>query len=133
MKDKHLWAAYKTTEYRSIDPQKTIAILPTAAIEQHGPHLPVGVDTMINQGMLEATGLSHEEYASNLDKAIQNTTPDTAALAILKAVQKNARSVIVGNDAKLLSFIRRLIGARYQKLLTARIKRQRQKAQGQPS
>ena len=53
MKDKHLWAAYKTTEYRSIDPQKTIAILPTAAIEQHGPHLPVGVDTMINQGMLE--------------------------------------------------------------------------------
>ena len=84
----------------------------------------------INQGMLEATGLSHEEYARNLDKAIQNTTPDTAASAILKAVQKNARSVIVGNDAKFLSFIQRPIGTRYQKLLTAGIKRQRQKAQG---
>ncbi len=46
------WAEYRTTEYRSIDPERTIAILPTAAIEQHGPHLPVGVDTMINQGML---------------------------------------------------------------------------------
>ena len=35
-----------------MDPARTIAILPTAAIEQHGPHLPVGVDTMINEGML---------------------------------------------------------------------------------
>ena len=46
------WADYRTTEYADIDPEKTIAILPTAAIEQHGPHLPVGVDTMINEGML---------------------------------------------------------------------------------
>ncbi|MEM7686372.1 MAG: creatininase family protein [Pseudomonadota bacterium] len=47
------WADYRTTEYVGIDPMKTIAILPTAAIEQHGPHLPVGVDTMINAGMLD--------------------------------------------------------------------------------
>jgi creatinine amidohydrolase len=46
------WADYRTTEYADIDPEKTIAILPTAAIEQHGPHLPVGVDTMIAEGML---------------------------------------------------------------------------------
>lgn len=47
------WADYRTTEYQNIDPMKTIAILPTAAIEQHGPHLPVGVDTMIMGGMLD--------------------------------------------------------------------------------
>ncbi|MEM1162053.1 MAG: creatininase family protein [Pseudomonadota bacterium] len=47
------WADYRTTEYVDIDPMKTIAILPTAAVEQHGPHLPVGVDTMINTGMLD--------------------------------------------------------------------------------
>ncbi|MEY4488445.1 MAG: hypothetical protein RIQ79_953 [Verrucomicrobiota bacterium] len=29
-----------------------LAIIPTAAIEQHGPHLPVGVDAMIGQGLL---------------------------------------------------------------------------------
>ncbi|WP_339947721.1 creatininase family protein [uncultured Albimonas sp.] len=46
------WLDYSTTEYADIDPAKTIAILPTAAIEQHGPHLPVGVDTEINLGML---------------------------------------------------------------------------------
>ena len=55
MADRHFWAQYKTTEFDAIDPQQTIAVLPTAAIEQHGPHLPVGVDTYINQGMLETT------------------------------------------------------------------------------
>ena len=48
------WADYRTTEFENIDPEKVIAILPTAAIEQHGPHLPVGVDTMIAEGMLDA-------------------------------------------------------------------------------
>ncbi|MDA8585479.1 creatininase family protein [Rhodobacteraceae bacterium] len=46
------WADYRTTEFAGLDPEKVIAILPTAAIEQHGPHLPVGVDTMIAEGML---------------------------------------------------------------------------------
>lgn len=46
------WADYRASEYDAIDPERTIAILPTAAIEQHGPHLPVGVDTMIAEGML---------------------------------------------------------------------------------
>ena len=46
------WAQYRTTEFATMDPPKTIAILPTAAIEQHGPHLPTGTDTMIAEGML---------------------------------------------------------------------------------
>lgn len=31
----------------------TVAILPTAAIEQHGPHLPVGTDAIVNAGLLD--------------------------------------------------------------------------------
>lgn len=46
------WADYRTTEFEGIDPENVIAILPTAAIEQHGPHLPTGTDTMIAVGML---------------------------------------------------------------------------------
>lgn len=46
------WAAYRADEFDGLDPERVIAILPTAAIEQHGPHLPVGVDTMIADGML---------------------------------------------------------------------------------
>ena len=46
------WMDYPATDLR-IDPENTIAILPTAAIEQHGPHLPLGVDTIINQGLCD--------------------------------------------------------------------------------
>ncbi|WP_138472535.1 creatininase family protein [Poseidonocella sp. HB161398] len=46
------WAEYRFAEFREADPETAIAILPTAAIEQHGPHLPVGTDMMIAEGML---------------------------------------------------------------------------------
>ena len=47
------WTDFPAHEYDTIDPNKTIAILPIAAVEQHGPHLPVGTDTIINQGHLD--------------------------------------------------------------------------------
>lgn len=47
------WGDFPTTAYMAIDPEETIAVLPVAAIEQHGPHLPVSTDTTIMNGMLE--------------------------------------------------------------------------------
>ncbi len=35
------------------DSSDWIAVLPLAATEQHGPHLPVSVDSIIAQGMVE--------------------------------------------------------------------------------
>jgi creatinine amidohydrolase len=42
------WADFRAPDFAAVDPLRTIAILPTAAVEQHGPHLPVGTDTIIN-------------------------------------------------------------------------------------
>ena len=47
------WATRRAPEFDAINPETAIAILPTAAIEQHGPHLPVGTDTLIMEGMLK--------------------------------------------------------------------------------
>jgi creatinine amidohydrolase len=48
-----LWQEMTTTDFAALDPERTIAVLPVAAIEQHGPHLPVSVDACINQGVLD--------------------------------------------------------------------------------
>jgi creatinine amidohydrolase len=46
------WGEYAAREFVGLDPETVIAILPIAATEQHGPHLPVCVDAAINRGML---------------------------------------------------------------------------------
>ena len=48
-----LWQEMTTEEFAALDKERTIAVLPVAAVEQHGPHLPVWVDSCINQGILE--------------------------------------------------------------------------------
>ncbi len=47
------WTDFSAAEFQDLDPMKTIAVFPVAAVEQHGPHLPVGTDTIINQGHLD--------------------------------------------------------------------------------
>lgn len=44
-----------TAEFAALDAERVIAVLPVAAIEQHGPHLPVFVDACINRGVIERT------------------------------------------------------------------------------
>jgi creatinine amidohydrolase len=44
------WGDFAAPEFDTTDPDATIAVLPIAAVEQHGPHLPVGTDTIINTG-----------------------------------------------------------------------------------
>jgi creatinine amidohydrolase len=46
------WAEMSWRDFAAADMSKIVAVLPVAAIEQHGPHLPVGVDTFINEGYL---------------------------------------------------------------------------------
>jgi len=47
-----LWQEMTTADFSAADSEQWVAVLPVAAIEQHGPHLPVGVDAFINQGIV---------------------------------------------------------------------------------
>ena len=46
------WGELTTKEFEGLDAETTIAVLPVAAIEQHGPHLAVSTDTVIANGMI---------------------------------------------------------------------------------
>ena len=42
-----LWSELRAPELRELATPETIVIVPVAAVEQHGPHLPVATDTML--------------------------------------------------------------------------------------
>ena len=46
------WADYTSNELALWAKQGAVAVVPVAAIEQHGPHLPVSVDTCIIDGII---------------------------------------------------------------------------------
>jgi creatinine amidohydrolase len=51
MPESRYWIELSTRQIAALPPA-TIAILPVGAVEQHGPHLPVGTDALINRGIL---------------------------------------------------------------------------------
>ena len=85
------WADMTWPDFQSADISRVIAVLPVAAIEQHGPHLPVGVDAVINDGYvrraaeripddcpvlflpLQPAGVSgeHSEYPGTLSLSVE--------------------------------------------------------------
>ncbi|MDH3029564.1 MULTISPECIES: creatininase family protein [Methylobacterium] len=46
------WSELTTEDLARRDMKRAIAVLPVAAIEQHGPHLPLATDTLIAEGYL---------------------------------------------------------------------------------
>src|SRR5215470_18415025 len=52
MLPKRDWTEMTWTDLHGADTSRWIAVLPLAAVEQHGPHLPLGVDSFIAEAYL---------------------------------------------------------------------------------
>ena len=64
-----LWMDLTAEELRAKAATDTIVVLPVASIEQHGPHLPVGVDTILCSGVCKAAA----ERAGGVDVVVAPT------------------------------------------------------------
>ncbi len=62
------WQDLTTKDFEDLDPERTVAVLPVGAIEQHGPHLPVSTDACL------AGEIAH--------RALRQIAPDTPALLL---------------------------------------------------
>ncbi len=47
------WAHCTSPELAALDPERTVAVLPVGAVEQHGPHLPLATDTIVVEALAE--------------------------------------------------------------------------------
>lgn len=61
------WSDLTTLDFAGLDPETTIAIVPVAATEQHGPHLPVSTDTTIAEHMIAETA---RQWPADLDALV---------------------------------------------------------------
>lgn len=102
------WNEMTTEEVASGSASDWVAILPVAAIEQHGPHLPLATDAIIGAGLLHramtlAAGLPltalpmQEIGASDEHRAMAGTLtlrPETLAAVLLEACEGVVRAGI---------------------------------------
>ncbi len=53
MPPSRFWIDLSTRQFDALDWERVIVVAPIAAVEQHGPHLPVGVDAQIMRSCIE--------------------------------------------------------------------------------
>lgn len=69
-----------------------------------------------------------DQIRDDFVERLARTTPEKAARIILAGVERNARRVLVGADAKLLDLLQRLMPSAYQRLVTAAMRREAARA-----
>ncbi|HEY8358326.1 MAG TPA: SDR family NAD(P)-dependent oxidoreductase, partial [Ramlibacter sp.] len=65
------------------------------------------------------TGMDEAAHRAQAVRLIARTSPQSAARQVLRAVQRNARRVVIGGDARMVDVLARVLGAGYQSLVVA--------------
>ncbi len=72
MPETKFWAEMTWADFAARDMARVIAVLPVAAIEQHGPHLPLGTDAFIMEGYIAKAAACLPQELSVLFLPVQN-------------------------------------------------------------
>lgn len=134
------WSELTTREFEGLDRERTIAVWPIAAIEQHGPHLPVATDLAIAEGMVaelrtrlpddltvlilptQAVGKSNEHLRSPGTLTLTAETALRAWVEIGGAVHRAGLRKLVmvnshGGNVDLISIVSRELRVRFGMLV----------------
>jgi creatinine amidohydrolase len=109
------WADWVTTDFAEVDLSRLVAVLPVAAVEQHGPHLPLSVDADLAQGVVQAClpHLSADSGAVFLPAQVVGYSPEHTAFAgtlslkaetVIRLWTEIAESVAAAGVKKLVLF-----------------------------
>lgn len=77
---------------------------------------PGGIDTNIARAARKPEGVDDEESARSFAR-IAHTTPDQAAKAIIRGVERGSPRVLIGLDARVIDLLPRVLGPAYQRVL----------------
>ena len=109
------WADWVTTDFADVDVSRLVAVLPVAAVEQHGPHLPLSVDADLAQGVVQAClpHLTPDSGAVFLPAQVVGYSPEHTAFAgtlslkaetVIRLWTEIAESVAAAGVKKLVLF-----------------------------
>ena len=142
MLPKPYWQDMTTVDFTNLDVSRTIAVLPIAAIEQHGPHLPVATDTVIAEACIarvvellpddlgvtflpvQQVGKSNEHISSPGTLTLSWETVTQAWIEIGESVQRAGIGKIIiitshGGNVPMMDIIARELRVRHDMLAVA--------------
>ncbi len=79
---------------------------------------PGGIKTGIARNARTTESHDQAQVARHFDTKLARMTPERAAEIIVDGILANKPRVLVGGDAKALDWLQRIVGARYQRLIT---------------
>lgn len=78
---------------------------------------PGGIKTnIVHHARMTNTDITREEAVANFDN-LANTTAESAAAQIIKAIEKHKKRLLIGRDAKYMSILSRLFPVNYARFL----------------